>query len=332
MEENAPEQTAANHNQRSVPSIAKDYFVALAKRYKKAPPFVKFLVWIFMIVNCAVITLLVVVGPAKIAQTLYNWSQALRQLRFGWLLLLSIIALTSFPPLVGWSTSISVCGFAYGLQGWFLAVAGALIGAALSFVVMRIVFRKRIRSWSQKNRKWVALESVIRARGLPLIILIRLSPFPPWVYNNLLFASIETVSFFQFMIATVVYTPKLMIAVWIGSRVAMLSDGRQRDKMDTKAKIVNGLSIAIGIAIMLGTGWMVWKLTEQEIKRTPGVSAEDDELATEALESAADDLEAPLIRSLSPERYRDEPSEPGRELDDTTPAQPPKPSKPQAPA
>ncbi|KIO29117.1 hypothetical protein M407DRAFT_242720 [Tulasnella calospora MUT 4182] len=266
------------------------------------------------------------------AQTLYNWSQALRQLRFGWLLLIAIIAVTSFPPLVGWSTSISVCGFAYGLQGWFLAAAGALLGAAMSFVVLRVLFRKRIRSWSQKNRKWVALESVIRARGLPLIILIRLSPFPPWVYANLLFASIETVSFVQFMIATVFYTPKLMIAVWIGSRVAMLSDGSQRDKMDTKAKIVNGLSIAIGIAIMLGTGWMVWKLTEKEIKRTPGVSAEDDELATEALETAVDDLEAPLIRSLSPERYRDEPLEPGRELDDSSTVQPPKRSQPQAPA
>ncbi|KAG8901546.1 Tlg2-vesicle protein [Tulasnella sp. 417] len=330
MEENTPEQAAASVQRRSVPSIAKEYFVGLTKRYKKAPPFVKLLVWIFIAVNCVVVTLLVVVGPAKMAQTLYNWSQALRQLRFGWLLLMTIIAVTSFPPLIGWSTSISVCGFAYGLKGWYLAAAGALLGAAMSFVVLRVIFRKRIRSWSQKNRKWVALESVIRARGLPLIILIRLSPFPPWVYANLLFASIETVSFVQFMIATVFYTPKLMIAVWIGSRVAMLSDGSQREKMDTKAKIVNGLSIAIGIAIMLGTGWLIWRLTEKEIKRTPGVSAEDDELATEALETAVDDLEAPLIRSLSPERYRDEPLEPGRELDNAISGQTPKPSQPQA--
>lgn len=45
------------------------------------------------------VTLLVVVGPAKMAQTLYNWSQALRQLRFGWLLLLTIIGKHSLPHL-----------------------------------------------------------------------------------------------------------------------------------------------------------------------------------------------------------------------------------------
>ena len=77
------------------------------------------------------------------------------------------------------------------------------------------------------------------------------------MYANLLFASIETVSFFQYMVATLVYTPKLMIAVWIGSRIAMLSDGQQREEMDTKAKIVNGLSILLGFAIAVGTGWYV---------------------------------------------------------------------------
>lgn len=30
--------------------------------------------------------------------------------------------------------------------------------------------------------------AVQQAKGLPLIMLIRLSPFPPWVYSNTLFA------------------------------------------------------------------------------------------------------------------------------------------------
>ena len=59
------------------------------------------------------------------------------------------------------------------------------------------------------------------------------------------------------MIATVFYTPKLMIAVWIGSRVAMLSDGTQRDKMDRTTQIVNVLSIIVGIGLAVGTGWCV---------------------------------------------------------------------------
>ena len=60
------------------------------------------------------------------------------------------------------------------------------------------------------------------------------------------------------MVATLVYTPKLMIAVWIGSRIAMLSDGQQREEMDLKAKIVNGLSILLGFAIAVSTGWYAY--------------------------------------------------------------------------
>ncbi|KAG8900773.1 Tlg2-vesicle protein [Tulasnella sp. 403] len=291
---------------RSTTQLIRTYTIAAVEKYKKAPFVAKLFIWMFAFANGALGSALLIAGPAATAQKLYDIAQELRKLPYGWLLLASIIAITSFPPLVGWSTTITVCGFAYGVQGWFVAAAGAIAGAAASFIVLRLVFTKRIRSWSKTNRKWTALENVIRARGLPLIILIRLSPFPPWVYANLLFASIETVSFFQFMIATFVYTPKLMIAVWIGSRLAMLSDGEQRDKMDTKTKIVNTLSIIVSIALAFAAGWVVWKLTEKEIRNTPGVSAEDDELAADALSDAADDLEAPLIRTLSPERYRDE--------------------------
>lgn len=153
-----------------------------------------------------------------------------------------------------------------------------------------------------------------------------------------MFASIETVSFAQFMIATLgtstlpsfhyragttvctAYTARLFVAVWIGSRIAMFSDGTQRDKMDTKTKIVNIASILIGVLIAFLAGWYVhllglhyklkthsihrltWRLTEKEIRKTAGATSQEGEDATEALEEAND---SPLIRSFSPQRYRD---------------------------
>ncbi|KAG8960736.1 Tlg2-vesicle protein [Tulasnella sp. 419] len=290
------------------------YLTYTLTKYQKAPIAGKAFVWFLIFAHILLAYLLIVYGPSQIAQTLYNWSQELKKLKYGWLILISIIAITSFPPLVGWSTSVSVCGFAYGLKGWFVAAAGAIIGAAMTFLVLRYFFKKKIRSWTQHNAKWQALEAVIRARGLPLIILIRLCPLPPWVYANTMFASIETVSFFQFMVATVVYTPRLMFAVWIGSRVAMLSDGEQRGEMDTAAKIVNAISILLGFCIAIGTGWLVWRLTEQQIKKTTGVSPEEDQLAAEALEAAATDLDEPLARAPSFDFYDD--VEGGYQLDD----------------
>ncbi|KAG8886525.1 Tlg2-vesicle protein [Tulasnella sp. 331] len=289
----------------SLPPMAKRYIDDATVRYKKSPPVVKFCVWFFMLVYVAVGAMFLVIGPKVIGQTVYDLAHSIAKLRFGWLILISIIAVTSFPPLIGWSTTITLCGFAYGPKGWFVAAAGAMIGAAVSFIVLRVAFYARIKAWSQSNKKWAALETVIRARGLPLIILIRLSPIPPWVYSNLLFASIETVTFSQFMVANIFYCAKLFIHVWVGSRIAVFSDGTQRDEMDTTAKIINGLSILAGMLVAVAAGWITWHLTEKEIRNTPGASAEDGDYATGALEDAEADIQAPLIRSLSPERYRD---------------------------
>lgn len=46
-----------------------------------------------------------------------------------------------------------------------------------------------------------ALALAVREKGTPLVILIRLCPFP-FPYSNAFFASIETVSLAQFFLAT----------------------------------------------------------------------------------------------------------------------------------
>lgn len=80
-------------------------------------------------------------------------------MRLGWLLLLVLLVVsrwepraeregadgalpaqvTSMPPLFGYGTCITLCGFAFGFwHGWLLAVAGCLLGGATSF--LRVVF------------------------------------------------------------------------------------------------------------------------------------------------------------------------------------------------
>lgn len=46
--------------------------------------------------------------------------------------------------------------------------------------------------------------------------------------------SIEAVSLWQFVIATTVVFPKVALHVFIGSRLAALSDGETRRQMDTR--------------------------------------------------------------------------------------------------
>ena len=44
--------------------------------------------------------------------------------------------------------------------------------------------------------------------------------------------SIETVKLWQFFVATIFVLPKIFLSVFIGSRIAAFSDGKQREHMD----------------------------------------------------------------------------------------------------
>ncbi|KAF8639453.1 hypothetical protein AX16_010308 [Volvariella volvacea WC 439] len=243
--------------------------------------------------------LIIVLTPSRIAQYLYDHATMLAQFRFGWLVLSLAIVGISFPPLVGHTTLVTLCGFAYGIKGFFIALPASVIGAAIVFSVLRLVFKSRLRNWSAKNDKWQALEAVVREKGLLLIILIRISPFPPWVYSNSLFASIESVALWQFVIATCCVAPKLLLHTFIGSRLAALSDGDQRSHMDTQTKVLNAVFIGGGVCVAIFTSWWIYTLLQKHIKHTDNVPPE---VIDEALEEL--DEEAPLLPSFNAQDAR----------------------------
>jgi len=273
------------------------FLKSTVSRHRQLPILAKLTFWFVILVVVALVSAFFIIGPDKIAQTLYDLSQRLAELRFGWLILGAVLVITSFPPLVGYFTTVSLCGFAYGLQGFFIAAPAAVFGSALVFIVLRLAFMRKIRSWTAENDKWQALERVIKSRGLPLIILIRLSPIPPWVYANALFASIEAVSLWQFMFATTCLLPKIFVIVFVGSRLALLSDGKQRGQMDTMSKIIDSVSIVVGVLLAIATGVVVFRLMRKEIRELRESPNVDDELAADALEEAEEG--APLLGNIS---------------------------------
>jgi len=162
-----------------------------------------------------------------------------------------------------------------------------------------------------------------KAKGLPLVILIRLSPIPPWVYANTLFAvsplsavlicfcllilvlqSIHTVKLWQFVIATFFLSPKLFLYTFIGSRLAPLSDGKQRQKMDTQTKIINACLAGGGLLLGLLASVVVYRLVQRQLHHLKGVSPSAEEDIIEALEEA--DEGAPLLGNLSSESLLEE--------------------------
>jgi len=272
-----------------------NHYRALAmQRYRKLHIYGKLFLWLVALFYVCLVALVIVVTPSRIAQYLYDRARMLAQFRFGWLVLALAIIIISFPPLLGHTTLVTLCGFAYGIRGVLIALPASVVGSAIVFTLLRLIFHKRLRNWSARNQKWQALEAVVREKGLPLIILIRVSPFPPWVYSNSLFASIEPVALWQFVVATLFISPKLLLHAFIGSKLAALSDGNQRSHMDIHTKVLNGLFVVGGIGLAIFTSWWLYTLVQRHIRQLEGIPPEVDDLAASAIEEFED---APLLSS-----------------------------------
>ncbi|KAG1819742.1 uncharacterized protein BJ212DRAFT_1267165, partial [Suillus subaureus] len=176
----------------------------------------------------------IVVTPARITQFTYDISQDLRHLPYGYILLIVAMIVISFPPFIGLGPLLHMFGFIYGMQGFIPAAVGTLAASAIVFVTLRMMFGERLHLQTSTNQKWQALEAVIRSKGMPLIILIRMSSLVPWARSNSLFASIASVSLLQFFVATLFVLPKVWVNVFVGSRLAKLSDRTQKNRMYTR--------------------------------------------------------------------------------------------------
>ncbi|KAI0321817.1 Golgi apparatus membrane protein TVP38 [Amylostereum chailletii] len=271
-------------------SMFNHYVKASVRRFLKLPLAGKFAVGFLALFYASLVAFIVIVRPARIAQFLYDTAQRISNHPLGWMSLAGLILLVSFPPMVGHTTALNLCGFAYGIKGFAIAGPASLFASAFVFLVLRYFFSKRLHRWSSTSEKWQALENVINAKGLPLMVLIRLSPFPPWVYSNSLFASVKVVSIWQFMAATICTFPRYLLYVFIGSRISMLSDGKQRSEMDTHTKVINWLLIVVGIAAGVAAGWIVYVQMQRELNK---VGTNTGHLAAEAIDDA--DEGAPLL-------------------------------------
>lgn len=285
------------------------YAKATWQRYKNLGIWGKMFVWSLIAFYAGLAAVLILKG-AVIAQAMYDVAQKLSHMKYGWLAIIGFMIAISFPPMISHTTTVTLCGFAYGMKGFYVALAGSVLGAATAFVVLRFLFSKRLRKWSATNDKWTALETVVKSKGLPLVILIRMSPMPPWVYSNALFASIHTVALWQFVVATFFLSPKLLLYTFIGSRLAPLSDGKQRQEMDKQTMIVNaGLSIG-GFVLGIIASVVVYRLVQSQLRHLKDVSPRAEEDIIEALEEA--DEGAPLLGNFSSESLLEQGNSPQR--------------------
>ncbi|WVQ81397.1 hypothetical protein IAT38_003521 [Cryptococcus sp. DSM 104549] len=253
-------------------------------RYHKLGRKSKITFWVVFALHILMLALVIIITPTRIGHFFNNVALKLRAMGAWGVILLSLFAIvTSHPPLFGFSGSLTLIGFTYGVwPGFLIAFIASMAGSAVAFISVRAFFL----GWIKKNDKWEAFGHVMRAKGTPLVLMIRYCPIP-WAVANGLFASIESVRLWQFMLATVLIQPRLMIPVFIGSRLTSLaSDSPSHDPLRFW---LNLFSIGLSSAISVVTGVVIYRLTLEQMRKLdrngPGLG--DGELAAEALEEGA---------------------------------------------
>jgi len=140
-------------------------------------------------------------------------------------------------------------GAVYGLwPGALVVLAGASLGAVLSFLLARTTFRARVESWAGDNPRFRALDGAVAREGGRIVFLVRLSPIFPFTYVNYVFG-LTGVGVLPYSVATVVgMIPGTIAYVYLGSAAATAASG-------TASATRTALQVVGAVAAVLVTVW-----------------------------------------------------------------------------
>ena len=215
-------------------------------------------------ITLCVLVILFLVYNERFFAWLSGVAKQWRSLSGGWLILWFMTFFVSFPPMIGYSSCVTIGGFVYGVKGWFIISTATVIGSTCAFIVSRGVLKNFVSRLTEKNKRFAALSLVLKHDGLTLLIMIRLCPLPYSLSNGAI-STIPTVTWSNFAIATAIASPRLLLGIFVGSRLGDLAENG--DKMDTKTKVVSYISIAIGIVAGIATGYLVYVRTKARARQ-----------------------------------------------------------------
>ncbi|KAH8732950.1 hypothetical protein GQ44DRAFT_696713 [Phaeosphaeriaceae sp. PMI808] len=290
-------------------------------QYNKLTPLQKVL---FVIGNIALAVggILFLIYNEKIFGSLLPVAKKWRHIPAGWLILWLLIFIVSFPPLIGYSSLLTIAGFVYGFpNGWFIAATATVAGSTASFVLSRSLLKNLVHRLVANDKRFAALALTLKHDGLKLLIMIRMCPLPYSISNGAV-ATFPTVHWASFALATAIVSPKLMLHIFIGSQLEKIAESG--GKMDPKTKAISYISIAIGAVAGVVTGWFMYRKTKQRaaqleaeeragVRRTSVEDLErdyaDDPAALEAAEHLREDDDDISLRTTWDDEYHDEPAE-----------------------
>ncbi|KAF2750691.1 hypothetical protein M011DRAFT_390403, partial [Sporormia fimetaria CBS 119925] len=272
-------------------------------------------------IACLVLGVLFLVYNERIFKSLLPITKRWRDIPAGWVILWALIFVVSFPPLIGYSTLLTIAGFVYGFpNGWFIAASATIVGSTVSFLLSRSILKKMVHRLVAHDKRFAALALTLKHDGIKLLIMIRLCPLPYSLSNGAI-ATFPTVHWASYGLATAIVSPKLMLHVFVGSQLEKIAESG--GKMDAKTKAISYLSIVIGVTAGAVTAWLMYRKTKErarqlEAEERAGVrraSIEDlereyadDPEALAAAETLREDDDDISLRTGWGDEYHDDPT------------------------
>ncbi|KAF2707790.1 hypothetical protein K504DRAFT_458273 [Pleomassaria siparia CBS 279.74] len=274
-------------------------------------------------VTIFVLSILFLVYNERIFHSMLPYAKKWRDITAGWMILWALIFTVSFPPLIGYSSLLTVAGFVYGFpNGWFIAASATIVGSTVSFILSRSILKNMVERLIANDKRFAALALTLKHDGLKLLIMIRMCPLPYSLSNGAI-ATFPTVHWTSFAAATAIVSPKLMLHIFIGSQIEKIAESG--GKMPPKAKALSYVSIAIGGIAGAATAWFMYKKTKERgrqleaeeragARRTSVEDLEneyaDDPDALEAAEALREDEDDISLRDSGwGDEYHDEPAD-----------------------
>ncbi|KAH6638242.1 hypothetical protein C7974DRAFT_374815 [Boeremia exigua] len=206
-------------------------------------------------------SILFLVYNEAIFGALLPYARKWRDVPAGWLVLWALIFTVSFPPLIGYSSLLTIAGFVYGFpNGWFIAASATVAGSTASFLLSRTLLRTMVTRLIANDKRFAALALTLKHDGLKLLVMIRMCPLPYSLSNGAV-ATFPTVHWASYALATAIVSPKLMLHIFIGAQLEKIAESG--GKMDARTKAISYLSIAIGAVAGVATGWFMYRKTKQ---------------------------------------------------------------------
>ena len=116
----------------------------------------------------------------------------------------------------------AIFGFA---AGSVIVVIGATLGAAAAFLLGRTVLRRRVEAAAASNPRLAAVDRAIAAEGTRVMLLMRISGFPPFTWINYALG-LTGVSFRAYVLTTFFgIIPGVLALTWAGAAGAAALTG-----------------------------------------------------------------------------------------------------------